>query len=119
MLQFVLKLQKNEVMFESLIKSKILNQQDKKLFKMNSSKVAKEFNILVGNERVRASELVQFMIKPKTELESAFNNFFLSGSEKYYEFFIKAKIQKEPLAINYLQASCFFNLIKNFNYTKK
>lgn len=119
MLQFVLKLQKNQVMFESLVKSKILNQQDKKIFKMNSSKVAKEFNILVGNERVRASELVQFMIKPKGELESVFNDFVLSGSEKYYEFFIKAKTQKEPLAINYLQASCFFNLMKIFNCAKK
>ncbi|RMZ96948.1 transcription elongation mitochondrial [Brachionus plicatilis] len=115
MLQFVLKLQKNEIMLESLVKSKLLNQKDKKLFKMNSSKVAKKFNILVGNERVRAADLVQFMIRPKTDFELMFSNFLLADSDKYYEFFSKAKNQKEPLAINYLQASCFFNLLKDFN----
>lgn len=119
MLQFVLKLQKNEIMFESMIKSKILNQKDKKIFKMNSSKVAKKFNILIGNERVRAANLVNFMIKPKIDSKIDLSSFVLIDSDKYYEFFNKAKAHKEPLAINYLQASCFLNLIKEFNAFKK
>lgn len=82
---------------------------------MNSSKVAKKFNILVGNERVRAADLIQFMIKPKENFHINFNSFVLGASDKYYDFFSKSKNHKEPLAINYLQASCFLNLIRDSN----
>lgn len=92
-----------------------MDQPDKKLFKMNSNKVAKKFNILVGNERVGAADLIQFMIKPKDNFHLDFSNFSLIGSDLYYDFFCKAKNQKEPLAINYLQASCFLNLVRDFD----
>ncbi|CAF0881641.1 unnamed protein product [Brachionus calyciflorus] len=115
MFQYILKLQRGEIMLQSLLKSKILNQVDKKIFKMNSGKVAKKFNILVGNERVRASNLMQYMIKPKADFHLDFDKFILGDSDRFYDFFSRANDQKEPLAINYLQASCFLNLIRDFD----
>lgn len=92
LLQYVLKIQRSEIMMQAVIKSKLMNQKDRKLFKMNSAKVAKKFNLLVGNERVRAADLIQFMIKPKENFDVNFDTFVLGSSDKYFDFFLNHKI---------------------------
>lgn len=122
LLPYILKLQSKDIIMQSIVRNYILNNEQQnqnsemKFFKLNSNKVAKGFNLLLGNERVKTANLVHLMISQNIN-SSTFNNKRLKGyilevHNGFKDFFEKT-LHKEPLAINYLQASSFLKIIKD------
>lgn len=135
----VMKIQRSEVVMQSIVKSSILNNQCRgekiasnrqidesapgpiaqKIFLLNASRLGRMFDLLIGNERVKSANLVNLMLKqslnPNEEIigaRSRVKKLVLNAKPEHSEFFLKSS-HKEPLAINYLQASCFAYIVKN------
>lgn len=91
---------------------------EQKLFRLNSSKVGRLFELVIGNERVKSANLVELMLKQSLNKEeiilnnrSRVRNFLLDVTVENYEFFSKSH-HKESLSIVFLQAASFVKAVK-------
>lgn len=131
----VLKIQRSEVIMQSIVKNSILNSLknsspssnedaptnsiNQQIFLLNASRVGRMFDLVVGNERVKSANLVSLLLKqsinPSEEIlniRSRIRRLILKVTPEHQELFLKSK-HKEPLSINYLQASSFAHIVKN------
>lgn len=124
----VLKIQRSEVIMQTIVKNSIINNSngslnnetpiEQKIFLLNASRIGRMFDLVVGNERVKSSNLVALMLKqnlkPDEEIlgpRSRARRLILDVTQENQDFFARST-HKEPLSINYLQASCFVNIVK-------
>ena len=124
----ILKIQRCEVIMQSIIKNSIVNRSTIKdeqnsvaqqIFQMNATRVGRNFELVVGNERVKSANLVALMIKQSLDKESHILNeksrarkFMLNLTQEIHDFYLKEVRHKEPLSITFLQAASFCNLVK-------
>ncbi len=87
--------------------------------------MGKKFKIVIGNERVLSSDVVNFILKQNDNNNNTDDNvkndykylteLELSSPEKFQDYFksqIKSQI-KESVSKNYLKCACFVKIIKD------
>lgn len=123
-LQHILKMQRDEIVLQCIIKKSFSsNDIEQKMFVLDSNKVAKQFRLFVGGERVISSDLVHSLLTKHNQEPTHDSNQTPSLKIKYDLlqtpddlkdiFFHSKQSLKEPLAKTYLQAACFLNILKN------
>jgi hypothetical protein len=116
---YLLKLQRYDLLMQAIIKNSIVlssKQNECQMFILNSRKLAKKFEILIGNERVKSSELVFKFLHPidKENEIHKLKSLALNYELQFTDFFKRAPNElKEPLALNYVRAACFYNSYSN------
>jgi hypothetical protein len=125
-LQHILKMRSDELILQCIIKQSFSsNDIEQKIFLLDSIKVAKQFRLFVGGERVVSSDLVHsLLVKHKNEPTHAFNQLLalktngdlLKTPDELKNIFLQSNQSlKEPLAKSYLQAACFLNILKDLS----
>ena len=113
----MLRLYRLDLVMQCIIKSRLTmpNKMLREVFFLDSTRLSRKFKLLVGNERVKSSNLVTNILMNKEESNVKGLNHKLHLSEETASAFLNCKNQeKEPLALIYIRALCFFNTYKKF-----
>jgi hypothetical protein len=113
-------------MFQCILKSYLIkSKENSRIYNLSRLNVGKKFKIVIGNERVLSSDVVNFILKQNdnnNNTDDNVNNDYkyltelaLSSPEKFQDYFksqIKSQI-KESVSKNYLKCACFVKIIKD------
>lgn len=114
----MLNLQRLETIFQCIIKAETAREaaDTTKIFNMSARGMAKKFEIFVGNERVKSAGLVETLIRSSQaglDPLAKNNEVMLNISDELKQNYLQsAKELKEPMALSYLRATCFYNIYK-------
>lgn len=104
-------------MIQCIIKTYLeQHNQSARIFNLSRLNVGKKFRIVVGNERVLSSDVVNFILKKQTNVEYMFlNQMALKCPDEFEEHFHKVNNSqiRESIAKNYLQCACFVKTVKD------
>jgi hypothetical protein len=115
-----------EIMFQCILKSYLIkSKENSRIYNLSRLNVGKKFKIVIGNERVLSSDVVNFILKQNDNNNNTDDNvkndykylteLELSSPEKFQDYFksqIKSQI-KESVSKNYLKCACFVKIIKD------
>jgi hypothetical protein len=113
----MIKINRYEIIFQSIIKN-YLNREKKsaRIYNLNRLNVGKKFRIVVGNERVQSSDVVNFILRKQENDDYTYlNELALKSPDSFEEYFntqINSQI-KESISKDYLQCACFVKSIKD------
>lgn len=126
---YLIRVNRNETIFQSVIKN-FINQNNrndttntiqKKIFTVNSMRLAKQLRLFIGGERIHSSDLVRTLLNNDLSQEATtykdmyLRKYVLRMSPTFFDFYMKDKQVnnsiREPLAKSYLQASCFLRIL--------
>jgi hypothetical protein len=121
LLPYILKLKTCEVIMQSVVKSSLLaantngKEESSRLFRLNPNRVAHHFHLLLGNERVKTSDLVHLLINQGTEvgvpaLQSDLLNKLILKVPTEIRHAFNNSMHRESLSLNFLQASVFLKI---------
>ena len=113
----MIKINRYEIIFQSIIKNYLnKNNNQAKIFNLNRLNVGKKFRIVIGNERVQSSDVVNFILRKQENADYSYlNELSLQNPTSFIEYYNNQKNSqiKESISINYLQCACFVKSIRD------